>query len=92
MGDPQRAYPSIVVAGSTGTGWSARMIGAVLAESGLTAAVLLGSHLDQVDQRVLRNGEPISDADLAEQLSGVADIEALAAVSPTWSRWWPRPR
>ena len=76
MGDPQRSYPVILVAGSSGSTTVTRLLGAILAASGLTVATLVSAELEQVGERVARNGEVIADAELAEALGAVADLEA----------------
>jgi dihydrofolate synthase / folylpolyglutamate synthase len=82
MGDPEASYPLIVVSGTGPTAPVARMIGAVLGEAGLTVGTLIDSQLEGVDERLLRNGEPIGAQDLADSLGAVADVEVLAGVAP----------
>jgi dihydrofolate synthase / folylpolyglutamate synthase len=85
MGDPQRSYPVILVAGSPGAATVTHLLGAVLAASGLTVATLVGAGLESVGERVARNGETIAEADLAEALSVVADLEPLVVGDLSWS-------
>ena len=84
MGDPQLSYPVIVVAGSAEAATVARFLGALIAESGLTAATLVDTHLEHVGQRLARNGETIDDLALAEALEAVADVEDLVGADAGW--------
>src|SRR5690606_14873923 len=39
---------------------------------------------ERINERIRRDGEPISDDDFAEQIAAVADLEALTGVRPTY--------
>ena len=79
LGDPQTAYPVIHLTGTNGKGSTARLITALLVEAGLTVGTYTSPHLQRINERISRNGEPIADDDLAEVLS---DLRADS------SRWW----
>ena len=51
---------------------------------GLTVGTYTSPHLERINERIKRNGEPISDEDFAEQIAGIADIEAIIGVRPTY--------
>jgi len=84
MGDPQLTYPVIHVTGTNGKGSTSQMITRLLMAHGLTVGTYTSPHLEKLNERISRNGEPISDDDLAEQIAAVADIEGLVAVRPTY--------
>lgn len=84
MGDPQHAAPVIHITGTNGKGSTAAMCTALLVEQGLTVGTYTSPHLTRLNERISRNGEPIDDADLAEMLTAVADLEVLAGVTPSW--------
>ena len=84
MGDPQRSAPVIVVAGGGDASTVVRLIGALLAESGLTAGTLVDAQLEHVGERLARNGESIGDLELAEALGAVADVEDLVGGGAGW--------
>jgi dihydrofolate synthase / folylpolyglutamate synthase len=84
MGDPQLAMPVIHVTGTNGKGSTVAMITRLLMARGLTVGTYTSPHLEQINERIRRNGEPISDADFAEQIAGIADIEAITGVRPTY--------
>ncbi|MGH9243803.1 MAG: bifunctional folylpolyglutamate synthase/dihydrofolate synthase [Acidimicrobiales bacterium] len=84
LGDPHRAYPVVHITGTNGKGSTARMITGLLAESGLTVGTYTSPHLQRINERISRNGEPIADEELATVLSDIASIEPLAGVEPSY--------
>ena len=60
LGDPQRAYPVIHVAGTNGKSSTARMVESVLRAFGLRTGLVTSPHLVDVRERILIDGEPIS--------------------------------
>ncbi|MGA7689852.1 MAG: folylpolyglutamate synthase/dihydrofolate synthase family protein [Jiangellales bacterium] len=66
LGDPQRAYPVIHVAGTNGKSSTARMIESVLRAFGLRTGLVTSPHLVDVRERILIDGEPISEERFAE--------------------------
>jgi dihydrofolate synthase/folylpolyglutamate synthase len=84
LGDPQHAYPVIHLTGTNGKGSTARMLTAIFAESGLTVGTYTSPHLERINERISRNGEPIDDEELAAALSDIAAIEPLAGVDPSY--------
>jgi dihydrofolate synthase/folylpolyglutamate synthase len=71
------------VTGTNGKGSTVRMVTALLGASGLTVGTYTSPHLERINERLSRNGEPISDDELAEQLVGIAALEASSGVRPT---------
>lgn len=84
MGDPHLAYPVIHVTGTNGKGSTVQMISRLLMAKGLTVGTYTSPHLERFNERLKRNGEPISDEELAEQIAGVADVEVITGVRPTY--------
>ncbi len=85
LGNPQHAYPVILVAGSVGSSTVTRLIGAILAATGLTTGTLVSADLERPGDRVARNGEVMADAELADILGAVAHLEALVSPDLSWS-------
>ncbi len=84
MGDPQRSYPVIHITGTNGKGSTSQMITRLLMAHGLSVGTYSSPHLERINERLAYNCEPISNADLAEQVGAVADLELLAGVTPSY--------
>jgi dihydrofolate synthase/folylpolyglutamate synthase len=84
IGDPQHACPVIHVTGTNGKGSVTAMVSSLLAANGLTVGTYTSPHLTRVNERMARNGEPISDEELAEVLSEVAALEPLVDATASW--------
>jgi dihydrofolate synthase / folylpolyglutamate synthase len=84
LGDPQTVVPAIHITGTNGKGSVAAMVTALLREHGLSVGTYTSPHLERLNERIARDGSPIPDEDLAEVLSGVASVESLLPVRPTW--------
>ena len=84
MGDPQGAYRVIHVTGTNGKGSTSQIITKLLLAHGLKVGTYASPHLQRINERILLDGEPISDADFAENVSAVAEMEGLAAVRPSF--------
>jgi dihydrofolate synthase/folylpolyglutamate synthase len=77
LGDPQRAYPVIHLTGTNGKGSTARLITSLLVEAGLSVGTYTSPHLQRINERIARSGDPISDDELAEVLSDLEQLEGL---------------
>ena len=84
MGDPQNAAPLIHVTGTNGKGSTAQMISRLLVASGLTVGTYTSPHLETVNERMMRNLEPITDEEFAEQISAIADLEPVVGLRPSY--------
>ena len=84
MGDPHLAQPVIHVTGTNGKGSTVQMISRLLMAQGLTVGTYTSPHLERINERIKRNGESISDEEFAEAIAGVADMEAITGVRPTY--------
>ena len=84
MGDPHLAYPVIHVTGTNGKGSTVQMISRLLMAKGLTVGTYTSPHLERINERIKRNGESISDDEFGEQVGGIADLEVITGVRPTY--------
>ena len=84
MADPHLAYPVIHVTGTNGKGSTVQMISRLLMAQGLTVGTYTSPHLERINERLKRNGELITDDEFAEQIAGVAAIEGITGVRPTY--------
>ncbi|ARC56468.1 Folylpolyglutamate synthase [Frondihabitans sp. 762G35] len=66
LGDPQRSYPVIHITGTNGKTSTSRMIESILRAYGLRTGLMTSPHLTRVNERIVIDGESISDAALAE--------------------------
>lgn len=84
LGDPQDAYPVIHITGTNGKGSVARMITGLLAATGLSVGTYTSPHLEAINERIARNGEPISDDELGAAIGAVAAVEQVAGITPSY--------
>jgi dihydrofolate synthase/folylpolyglutamate synthase len=86
LGHAEAASPAIHVTGTNGKTSTARCLTALLAAKGLRVGTFTSPHLERINERIAADGEPISDADLAEVLTDLAGIEPLlgAGTRLTW--------
>ncbi|MEN9740245.1 MAG: hypothetical protein RLZ72_511 [Actinomycetota bacterium] len=66
LGDPQQMYSVITVTGTNGKTSTARMIESLLRAHGLRVGLMTSPHLRRVNERILIDGEPISDERFVE--------------------------
>ncbi len=84
LGDPQDEVPVIHITGTNGKGTVAAMVTALLRAHGLSVGTYTSPHLERVNERLQRDGQPISDVELAEVFTGIAAVEPLLEVQPSW--------
>lgn len=61
LGDPQAAAPVIQLTGTNGKTSTSRIVESLLRASGLRTGLLTSPHLQRVTERIVIDGEPISD-------------------------------
>ena len=66
LGDPQRCFPSVLIAGTNGKGSTAATLASILRASGHRVGLYTSPHLMRVNERIAINGEPIRDSSFAE--------------------------
>jgi len=66
LGDPERKYRSIHIAGTNGKGSTAAFIESILRTAGRKTGLYTSPHLERINERIRVNGEEISDANFAE--------------------------
>ncbi len=72
LGDPQKAYRSIHLTGTNGKTTTARMIDELLRAFGIRSGRYTSPHLERVTERIVIDGEPVSDRVFVE---GFREIE-----------------
>ena len=78
LGDPQKRYPSVLIAGTKGKGSTAAMVERALRAAGHRTGLYTQPHLHTIRERVRIAGETISPAEFGEEMESVR--EAVAAV------------
>ncbi|TFV99040.1 bifunctional folylpolyglutamate synthase/dihydrofolate synthase [Leifsonia flava] len=78
LGDPQRAYPVIHITGTNGKTSTSRIIDSILRAYGLKTGLLTSPHLTRFTERILIDGEPITDEALVRNWE---DIEPYIAMT-----------
>src|SRR5262245_19692642 len=77
LGEPQRTYPVIHVAGTNGKGSTTAMIESLLRAAGLRTGRFSSPHLSSVTERIMIDGRPIDE----ERFDATwADIEPYVAM------------
>lgn len=77
VGSPNRAFPSVHVAGTNGKSSTARMVDALLTSFGLRTGRFTSPHLETVRERIAIDGEPIGEAQLLAAWDDMAPQLAL---------------
>ncbi len=75
MDHPERAFPSVLIAGTNGKGSTAATLASILRASGLKTGLYTSPHLMRINERIRVNGEEIGDDDFA-RLHG--EVERIA--------------
>jgi dihydrofolate synthase/folylpolyglutamate synthase len=76
MGHPERAYPSLLVAGTNGKGSVVAYCDSVLRASGLRTGRYTSPHLVRVNERIAVAGRGVTDRDFAAAVRAVRDAAA----------------
>jgi dihydrofolate synthase / folylpolyglutamate synthase len=66
LGNPQRRFASVLIAGTNGKGSTAATLASILQTAGHPTGLYTSPHLQRVNERIRVNGEQISDPELAE--------------------------
>ncbi|MDY0890642.1 folylpolyglutamate synthase/dihydrofolate synthase family protein [Frigoribacterium sp. CFBP9030] len=77
LGDPQRAYPVIHITGTNGKTSTSRMIESILRSYGLRTGLLTSPHLVRLNERIMIDGEPISDERLVANWDDIQPYLAM---------------
>src|ERR1051326_8883626 len=59
--NPERKFPSVLIAGTNGKGSTAATLASILQASGLRAGLYTSPHLIRINERIQINGEQIAD-------------------------------
>src|SRR6202163_1513297 len=81
LGQPQREFQSVHVAGTNGKGSTSAMLDSILRAAGLRTGLYTSPHLERINERIRLNGQDISDDDFATTFTRLHKVieELLAA-------------
>jgi len=85
---PERAFPSVLIAGTNGKGSTAATLASILEVAGLKTGLYTSPHLIRINERIRINGVEISDDDFA-RLHGNVDGVAEQLVETGELPWHP---
>ncbi|MDR3205752.1 MAG: bifunctional folylpolyglutamate synthase/dihydrofolate synthase [Candidatus Methanoplasma sp.] len=74
LGDPQRSFSGVHVAGSDGKGSVCACIYSILRASGMSAGLYTSPHITDLNERMAVNGEYATDGELADLTAAVHPI------------------
>jgi dihydrofolate synthase/folylpolyglutamate synthase len=74
LGEPQRAFPSVVIAGTKGKGSTAAMTEAIVRASGLRTGLWSSPHLHSYRERIQVNRTLITQAELIQQVAAIQPV------------------
>ena len=83
MGDPQRSYPVITIAGTNGKSSTARMVDSLLRSFGLRTGLYTSPHLVDPRERMCLEGEPIEAGRLLDAWRDIAPYVAIVDQNST---------
>jgi len=84
LGRPERAYRSIIVAGTNGKGSTSATIASILEQSGYHSALYTSPHLVDIRERWRIDGRNIDDALLAESIQRMRVAGEAIGIVPTY--------
>ncbi len=73
LGNPQRRFQSVLIAGTNGKGSTAATLASIVETAGYRTALYTSPHLLRVNERIRVDGESISDAEFTEIFVRVDD-------------------
>jgi dihydrofolate synthase / folylpolyglutamate synthase len=71
LGRPDRAYPTIHIAGTNGKGSTAAFMESILRQAGFRTGLNTSPHLERINERIRIGGDEISDEQFAETFTRI---------------------
>ena len=84
LGRPERAYPSIIVAGTNGKGSTSATLASILNASGYRTGHYTSPHLVDIRERWTIAGAAIDDATLVESIERLRRAAEKTSIEPTY--------
>jgi dihydrofolate synthase/folylpolyglutamate synthase len=73
LGNPERRFPAVLIAGTNGKGSTAATLASILTEAGLRTGLYTSPHLERPNERICVDRAEIADADFARLFFLVSD-------------------
>src|ERR1051325_6963941 len=80
LGNPERNYQSVQIAGTNGKGSTAAFLDSICRAAGIRTGLFTSPHLISITERIKVDGQPISETQFA-QLTGVVKATAEQLVA-----------
>ena len=74
LDNPERAFPSVQIAGTNGKGSTAALLDSICRAAGIRSGLYTSPHLVSITERIKVSGEPITSDDFAASASAVRDV------------------
>ncbi|HUI75016.1 MAG TPA: folylpolyglutamate synthase/dihydrofolate synthase family protein [Candidatus Acidoferrum sp.] len=74
LGRPDRAYPSVHIAGTNGKGSTAAFLESILRHAGFLTGLYTSPHLERINERIRMNGHEISDEEFADTFARIQTV------------------
>ena len=84
LGNPEKSYKTIHIAGTNGKGSTASMLESVLIEAGYKTGKYTSPHLVRFNERIVFEREEITDLEIAELFLEVEKVVERAGITPTF--------
>ena len=84
LGNPERAYPSIIIAGTNGKGSTSATLHSILRASGYRAALYTSPHLVDIRERWLIDGKPIARPMFEKSIEILRNATERTGIVPTY--------
>ena len=84
LGDPQDKLRVVHVAGTSGKTSTSYYAAALLAAAGQKTGLTVSPHVDQMNERIQINGQPLGETIFCEALSEFLELVEKSSVRPSW--------
>jgi len=84
LGNPERSYPSIIVAGTNGKGSTSATLASILNASGYRTGLYTSPHLVDICERWMIGGTMIDETSLSEAIDRLRVAASRADILPTY--------
>jgi dihydrofolate synthase/folylpolyglutamate synthase len=84
VGNPERAFPSVQIAGTNGKGSTAAMLDSICRAAGIKCGLYTSPHLVSITERISIAGTPISPEEFAACVTAVRDVSTQLDPLPTF--------